>query len=86
MKTEVMDKRSKFSSLSPEDQQKTFSRKHTYEQMVEIIGKPRPEGLALKTSVTALCRFNVHNNPALPRSKSIANSPTHCKFAARLVF
>jgi hypothetical protein len=62
-----MHKRSKFSSLSQEDQQKIFSLwgKHTYKQMVEIIAKPRPEGLALKTSVTALCRFNVNHNPAL---------------------
>ncbi len=30
---------------------------HTYDEALEIIARPRPEGLQLKTSYSALCRF-----------------------------
>ena len=42
---------------------------NTYPKAVEILAKPRPEGLALNTSVRALCRFYTSWNPINQQAK-----------------
>src|SRR5262245_3370322 len=59
-----MKPKSIFKTLPPEDQQHILSlcATHTYDEVLEIIARPRPEGLQLKTSYSALCRFNCSSN------------------------
>lgn len=54
-----MKAKSVFKSLPEEDQQRILDlcSNHTYDEVLEIIERPRPEGLQLKTSYSALCRF-----------------------------
>src|SRR5205085_179765 len=51
-------------SLPPEDQEHILSlcATHPYHEVIEILARPRPEGLQLKTSYSALCRFNCSHN------------------------
>jgi hypothetical protein len=58
--------KSVFTALPPEDQQRIIAlcNEHTYDQVVEIVARPRPEGLQLKTSSSALCRFYCSYNSA----------------------
>src|SRR5262245_45630217 len=60
-----MKTKSKFNSLSPEDQDRIFQicNNTTFEKAVEIVEKPRPEGFGLKTSYSALRRFYLQYNP-----------------------
>jgi hypothetical protein len=62
----IMNKRNKLRSLPREDQQRIIALcdKHTYEQVKILLAKPRPQGLALQTSASALCRFNSLHNPS----------------------
>jgi hypothetical protein len=55
-----MKSKSQFRQLPPEDQQRIIElcAQHPYEKAAEILARPRPEGLQLKTSKSALCRFN----------------------------
>lgn len=59
-----MKSKSVFKALPPEDQQRILDlcARHTYDEVLEIIARPRPEGLQLKTSYSALCRFNCAEN------------------------
>jgi hypothetical protein len=51
--------RFKFALLPPEDQKRIIElcNQHTYHEALEIIAKPRPEGLQLESSYGALVRF-----------------------------
>src|SRR6187431_2029447 len=55
-----MKNKSVFKALPQEDQQRVLALcvNHTYDEVLDIIARPRPEGLQLKTSYSALCRFN----------------------------
>src|SRR5947209_1258634 len=59
-----MKNKSVFKSLPPEDQKQILDlcANHTYDEVLEILARPRPEGLQLKTSYSALCRFNCSHN------------------------
>lgn len=59
-----MKNKSVFKSLPPEDQTHILNlcANHTYDEVLEILARPRPEGLQLKTSYSALCRFNCAHN------------------------
>src|SRR5262245_57704252 len=59
-----MKNKSIFKALPQEDQQRILylCAQHTYDEVLEIISRPRPEGLQLKTSYSALCRFNCSQN------------------------
>jgi hypothetical protein len=52
-------KLNKFNSLSHEDKQFiiTLCQNHTYNEAVQILAKPKPDGLDFQTSPAALCRF-----------------------------
>ena len=54
-----------FSKLSPEDRQfvHELCEKYTYAEAVELLGKPRPIGLSIETTVSTLCRFNTRYHP-----------------------
>jgi hypothetical protein len=58
-------KANKFDQLSPEDQHHIIDlcNKHGYAKVVGILAQPRPEGMALNTSTSALCRFYTQWNP-----------------------
>ena len=60
-----MNKNSKFHSLSPEDRQQIlrWCEEFTYEEAVEKCALPRPEGLDLQTSVSAIQRFYASYSP-----------------------
>ena len=64
-------KTNKFDQLSPEDQHHIIDlcNRNTYPKAVELLAKPRPEGLALNTSVSALCRFFTTWNPINQQAK-----------------
>jgi hypothetical protein len=64
-------KMNKFEQLSPEDRQRIFAlcENHPYEKVVTLLAKPRPEGLALNTSVAALCRFYTVWNPLASQTR-----------------
>ena len=59
-----MKPKSVFKALPAEDQQRILDlcAGHTYDEVLEIIQRPPPEGLQLKTSYSALCRFNCSHN------------------------
>src|SRR5690349_12372537 len=67
----AMKVKSKFKALSPQDQDHIFElcQNNTFEKVVEILEKPRPEGLALKTSYSALRRFYLQYNPHVQAAK-----------------
>ena len=56
--------RSKFALLPPEDQKRVIDlcNLHSYDEALEIIAKPRPEGLQLQSSHGALVRFYARYN------------------------
>src|SRR4051812_49691349 len=60
-----MKSQSKLRNLSPQDQQYVLDlcQDRRYEDVVPILAQPRPVGLAIKTSVSALCRFYNQVNP-----------------------
>jgi len=60
-----MKTKSKFKALPREDQDWIFRlcQNNTFEKAVEILEKPGPEGLALKTSYSAVRRFYLEYNP-----------------------
>lgn len=64
-----LSKNSKFSGLSTEDQEKIIQLcdQEKYERVVEILARPRPEGLNLQTSTSALCRFYKSYHPVARR-------------------
>ena len=64
-------KANKFDQLSPEDQHHIIDlcNHNTYPKVVQILAQPRPEGLALNTSVPALCRFYTSWNPINQQAK-----------------
>ena len=55
----------KFATLSPEDRQfvHELCEQYTYDEAVEILARPRPEGLSIETSISSLCRFNTRYHP-----------------------
>jgi hypothetical protein len=60
-----MKSQSKLQNLSPEDQQYILDlcQDRRYEDVVPLLAQPRPVGLSIKTSVSALCRFYNRVNP-----------------------
>ena len=54
-----------FAKLSPEDRQfvHELCEQYTYAEAVEILERPRPEGLSLETNISSLCRFNTRYHP-----------------------
>jgi len=58
-------KANKFDQLPPEDQHHIIDlcNKHGYAKVVGILAQPRPDGMALNTSTSALCRFYTQWNP-----------------------
>src|SRR5688572_32712826 len=56
--------RSKFAHLPPEDQRRIIELcdQNTYHEALEIIARPRPEGLQLEASYGALVRFYASYN------------------------
>jgi hypothetical protein len=56
--------RSKFALLPPADQKRIIELcdQHTYHEALEIIAKPRPEGLQIESSYGALVRFYAAHN------------------------
>jgi len=68
--------RSKFTHLPPEDQQRIIELcdRHTYHEALEIIAKPRPEGLQLESSYGALVRFYSSHNQLARASHLLGQS------------
>jgi hypothetical protein len=62
--TKFRKSRSKFAHLPPEDQKRVIELcdQHTYNEALEILAKPRPEGLQLESSYGALVRFYTSHN------------------------
>src|SRR4051794_9045819 len=82
-------KANKFDQLSPEDQHHIIHlcNHNTYPKVVEMLAKPRPEGLALNTSVSAVCRFYTSWNPINQQAKlmeQLGKSPRVCRQATPL--
>ena len=61
----TMNKNCKFYALSTEDRQQIlrWCDQHSYERAVELAAKPRPEGLGLQTSISAVQRFYATYTP-----------------------
>ena len=68
--------RSKFAHLPPEDQKRILElcEQHTYHEALEIIAKPRPEGLQLESSYGALVRFCTSQNQQARAAQLLAQS------------
>jgi hypothetical protein len=60
-----MKPRSVFDTLSPEDRERiiTLCSRMPYKQALAILSQPRPEGIGLQSSVSALCRFYARAHP-----------------------
>ena len=60
-----MNKNCKFHSLTPDERQQIlrWCEETTYDEVVIRVGKPRPEGFALETSISAVQRFYTTYSP-----------------------
>ena len=58
-------KTNKLEALPPDSQDFiiTLCEAHPYKEVVQILALPKPDGLAIHTSVSALCRFYAAHNP-----------------------
>ncbi len=69
-----MKSKSKFKALPATDQEWIFQlcQNNTFEKAVEVLEKPRPEGLALKTSYSAVRRFYLQYNPDAQQAQTLS--------------
>src|SRR5688572_27639522 len=74
--------RSKFALLPPEDQKRIIELcdQHTYHEALEIIARPRPEGLQLQSSYGALVRFYTAYNTQARTAGLLAQSARTIQF------
>src|SRR5436190_7060482 len=82
-------KSNKFDHLPPEDQHHIIDlcNQHEYKKVVNILAQPRPDGLAINTSVPALCRFYTSWNPLNQQAKlmeQLGKSLRVCRHATPL--
>jgi hypothetical protein len=77
-----MKTKSLFKALPPEEQQKIIDlcNRHTYHEVLAILAKPRPEGLQIETSYSALCRFYCAYNEAARKAKILNQAASSLQF------
>ena len=77
-----MNNQSIFKSLPEEDQQRILDlcSTHTYDDVLEIIARPRPEGLQIKSSASALCRFNCSRSAEARKASVISQNASGLQY------